>query len=39
MIHNNNAIGKPYKNIIIVNDIFDSYIEHIAMSKELLDDL
>ena len=39
MIHNNNVSGKPYKNIIIIQDIFDSYIEHIAMSKELLDDL
>ena len=39
MIHNNNVIGKPYKNIFIFQDIFDSYIEHISMTKELLDDL
>jgi hypothetical protein len=36
MIHNNNIPNKPYKNIFIVNDIFDSFIEHISMAKELL---
>lgn len=33
MIHNNNKAGVPYKNIVLVNDIFDSYIEYISMVK------
>jgi hypothetical protein len=38
MIHNNNKTGKPYQNIVIVNDIFDSYIEFISMAKEILEE-
>lgn len=38
MIHNNNHVGKPYQNVVIVNDIFDSYIESIAMAKEVLEE-
>lgn len=38
MIHNNNQVGKPYQNVFIVNDIFDSYIEYISMAKELLEE-
>jgi hypothetical protein len=38
MIHNNNETGKPYQNIIIINDIFDSYIEYISMVKEILEE-
>jgi len=38
MVHNSNIPGQPYTNIFILNDIFDSYIEHIALAKEILDD-
>ncbi len=38
MIHNNNQSGKPYQNVIIVNDIFDSYIEYISLAKEILEE-
>jgi hypothetical protein len=38
VIHNHNAAGQPYQNVIILHDIFDSYIEHISMSKEVLED-
>lgn len=38
MIHNNNQTGRPYQNVVIVNDIFDSYIEFISMAKEVLEE-
>ena len=33
MVHHNNLPGKPYQNVFIFNDIFDSYIEFISLGK------
>ena len=30
--------GSPHENIIIINDIFDSFIEHISMAKQILEE-
>ena len=38
MVHHNNVPGKPFQNIFIFNDIFDSYIEYISIVKEFLED-
>ena len=38
MIHNGNNPSQPYQNIIVLHDIFDSYIEFIATAKEILED-
>ena len=38
MIHNGNNPTKPYQNMLVLHDIFDSYIELIATAKELLEE-
>ena len=30
--------GTPFENIFIVHDMFDSFIEHISMAKEILEE-
>lgn len=37
MLHNDNVSGQAYENVFLINDVFDSYIEYIALAKELLD--
>jgi len=38
MVHSNNNPKRPYHNIFLINDIFDSFIEFIATAKELLEE-
>jgi hypothetical protein len=38
MINGTNSVGITYENIIIVNDIFDCFIEYISLVKDFLDD-
>ena len=37
MINGKNAVNIPYENIIICQDIFDSFIEYIPLVKDILD--
>ena len=37
MINGKNAVNIPYENIIICQDIFDSFIEYIPLAKDILD--
>ena len=37
MINGSASVGMNYENIIIINDIFDSFIEYIALAKDFLE--
>lgn len=37
MINGVNSVGVTYENIIVINDIFDCFIEYISLAKDMLE--